>query len=50
MVAVRCGVIGARQASIFTGAGIVADSDSAAEYAETELKQLPMLRALGVVL
>ena len=50
IVAVRCGVIGARQASIFTGAGIVADSDPAAEYAETDLKQLPMLRALGVVL
>jgi isochorismate synthase len=50
VVAIRCGLISARQASIFTGAGIVADSDPAAEYAETDLKQLPMLRALGVVL
>jgi menaquinone-specific isochorismate synthase len=50
VVAIRCGLITATKAFIFTGAGIVADSDPASEYAETELKQLPLLRALGVVL
>ena len=50
VVAIRCGLISPRRASIFTGAGIVAESDPSAEYAETDLKQLPMLRALGVLL
>jgi isochorismate synthase len=49
VVAIRCGVLTPRRAFIFTGAGIVAGSDPAEEYSETELKQLPLLRALGVV-
>lgn len=49
VVAIRCGLLSERRAYVYTGAGIVADSDPAAEYAETELKQLPLLRALGVI-
>lgn len=47
-VAIRCGVLAGAQAHLYTGAGVVLGSDHAAEYAETALKQLPMLRALGV--
>jgi isochorismate synthase len=47
-VAIRCGVIAAADAYVYTGAGIVLNSDPHAEYEETALKQLPMLRALGV--
>ena len=50
VVAIRCGLLTPSRAYIYTGAGIVADSDPAAEYTETELKQLPMLRALGLSL
>jgi len=50
VVAIRCGLLTPTHAHVFTGAGIVDDSDAAAEYAETELKQLPMLRALGMVI
>jgi len=46
MVALRSAVLagGGRRATLFAGAGIVADSDPAAEWAETELK-LASLRA-----
>jgi isochorismate synthase len=47
-VAIRSGVVTKDRAWVFTGAGIVEDSDADAEYAETSLKQLPLLRALGV--
>jgi isochorismate synthase len=47
-VAIRCGVLAGTHAHLYTGAGVVLGSDHAAEYAETALKQLPMLRALGV--
>jgi isochorismate synthase EntC len=47
-VAIRCGVLAGTQAHLYTGAGVVLDSNHSAEYAETALKQLPMLRALGV--
>jgi len=43
------GVIEPSGARVYTGAGIVADSNPAAEYHETSLKQRPFLRALGVV-
>jgi isochorismate synthase EntC len=49
VVCIRCGTVGMERACVFTGAGIVADSQADSEYAETALKQLPMLRALGVV-
>ena len=48
-VAIRCGLVGPGVAHVYTGAGIVADSNPAAEYHETSLKQRPLLRALGVV-
>lgn len=48
VVAIRSGVIAADKAYVYTGAGIVEESDSDLEYAETQLKQLPLLRALGV--
>ena len=49
-VAIRCGVVAGANAVLYTGAGVVLDSEPEAEYAETALKQLPMLRALGVEL
>jgi isochorismate synthase len=49
-VAIRCGVVAGANAVLYTGAGVVLDSEPSAEYAETALKQLPMLRALGVEL
>jgi menaquinone-specific isochorismate synthase len=48
-VAIRCGVVEPGVAHVYTGAGIVADSNPAAEYHETSLKQRPFLRALRVV-
>jgi isochorismate synthase len=48
VVAIRCGVLAEGKAFVFTGAGIVGDSDAASEYAETALKQQPLLKALGV--
>jgi len=50
-IALRCGVIDpadTRRITIYAGCGIVAESDPAEEYAETEAKLLPMLEALGV--
>jgi isochorismate synthase len=47
-VAIRCGVLTPKRAYIYAGAGIVAASDAAAEYAETAGKMTPVLRALGV--
>lgn len=54
-VAIRSGLLspGLRsegEACLYTGAGIVAGSEPAAEYRETEWKQRPFLRALGVEL
>jgi menaquinone-specific isochorismate synthase len=49
-VAIRCALVGQDEALVYTGAGIVADSDAHSEYEETALKQVPMLRALGVEL
>lgn len=47
-VAIRSGLLNGRQASLYAGAGIMADSDTDAEYAETALKLKPMLSALGI--
>lgn len=47
-VAIRCGVLEEKRATIFAGAGVVAASTAAAEYAETAAKMTPVLRALGV--
>jgi isochorismate synthase len=45
-VALRSGTLAADRARLFTGAGIVADSDPEMEYFETQLKLQPMLDAL----
>jgi menaquinone-specific isochorismate synthase len=48
-LALRCGQLSAdgRHVRLYAGCGIVADSDPAAELAETEAKLLPMRQALG---
>jgi menaquinone-specific isochorismate synthase len=45
-VALRCATIDGRRAVLSAGAGIVAGSDPEAEWAETQAKLEPMLRAL----
>ncbi|MEJ7732719.1 MAG: isochorismate synthase [Polyangiaceae bacterium] len=47
-VALRSALVRGNQAWLFAGAGIVAGSVAARERAEVELKQRPMLNALGV--
>jgi isochorismate synthase len=47
-VAIRSALLAGRDATLYAGAGIVADSDPEAEYAETCLKMEPMLAALGM--
>lgn len=49
VVGIRCGVLHGSHAYVFTGSGIVGDSDPDAEYAETALKQQPLLGALGAL-
>lgn len=46
MVAIRSGLLTPTAAYVYAGAGITADSDPTAEYAETGLKQQALLRAL----
>ncbi|MWG36830.1 isochorismate synthase [Halomarina oriensis] len=46
-VAIRSGVAGGREATLFAGNGIVADSDPAAEWDEVRLKYRPILDELG---
>ena len=51
-IALRCGQIDAadpHRITIYAGCGIVAESDPAEEFAETEAKLLPMLEALAVL-
>lgn len=45
-VALRCALLHDDEATLYAGAGIVADSDPEAELAETRLKLQPMLSAL----
>lgn len=49
-IALRCGFLteDRRSITLYAGCGIVAESDPAEEYAETEAKLIPMLEALGV--
>jgi menaquinone-specific isochorismate synthase len=47
MVALRSARIQGSRARLFVGAGIVAGSSAEAEWRETEMKSLAMLRALG---
>lgn len=46
-VAIRSGLIQDKEASLFAGCGVVADSDPESEFKETDLKFSPMLTALG---
>lgn len=49
-IALRCGLIDPadpERITVYAGCGIVAGSDPAEEFAETEAKLLPMLEALG---
>ena len=46
-VSLRCAHVQGRVATVFAGAGIVADSDPRAEFEETQLKMRVMLDALG---
>lgn len=47
VVALRSGLLHGDRAYLYAGAGIVRDSDPAAEYAETETKLKTMMNALG---
>lgn len=49
-VVIRCGVLDGHQVELFAGAGIVAGSDPAMEWAETGTKLGTMLKALGLSL
>ena len=49
MVALRCGLVAGRDASLFAGCGIVADSDPAREWEESRMKLRPVISALGRV-
>ncbi len=46
-VAIRSALLRGATATLFAGCGLVADSDPAAEYAESQLKLRPLLTALG---
>ena len=48
-VAIRSGALTRHEAWLYAGAGIVEGSDATAEYAETRVKQTPMLAALGLL-
>ena len=45
-IALRCAELDGTRARLFAGGGIVADSDPAAELAETQAKLRPMQSAL----
>jgi menaquinone-specific isochorismate synthase len=47
VVAIRSGLLEGRRAHVWAGAGIVRDSDAAAEWDEVALKQRALLGALG---
>jgi isochorismate synthase len=47
MVALRCGLVRGRDAILFAGCGIVADSEAGREWDESRLKLRTMISALG---
>ena len=47
-IALRCGMIEGRRASLYTGAGLVEGSEAGIELEETQIKLRPMLGALGI--
>ncbi|MBM4762664.1 isochorismate synthase [Bacillus sp. B15-48] len=46
-VAIRSALVQGKEASLFAGCGVVADSDAESEFIETRIKFQPMLTALG---
>ncbi|MGB8664733.1 MAG: chorismate-binding protein, partial [Serratia inhibens] len=46
-IALRCGEIDDRRITLYSGGGLVGGSEEGAELAETEMKLVPMLAALG---
>jgi menaquinone-specific isochorismate synthase len=46
-VAIRSALMQGKEASLFAGCGVVADSEAESEYIETSIKFRPMLTALG---
>lgn len=48
IVGIRSALLNGKKATLFSGCGIVADSDPIEEYEETAMKFRPMLSALGV--
>lgn len=46
-VAIRSGVLRNNEATLFSGCGVVADSQPDSEFQETRMKFRPMLRAIG---
>ncbi len=46
-MALRSALVDGRQATLFAGCGVVANSDPAQEYAESRVKLRAMLAALG---
>lgn len=47
VVGLRSGLVQGKEATLFAGCGVVADSDAESEYTETSIKFRPMLNALG---
>ena len=50
VVGIRSALVQGSSATLFAGCGIVAESNAAAEYAESDWKLRPILAALGVAL
>ncbi len=46
-IAIRCGLVGPDSTLLYSGVGVVADSDPDEEWEESMLKMRPMLRALA---
>lgn len=47
-IALRCGLVEGKEVTLYAGGGLVNGSNTASEFAETELKLRPMLQALGL--
>jgi menaquinone-specific isochorismate synthase len=47
-IALRCGLIEGTVVTLYAGAGLVTGSDAERELEETDMKLVPMLRALGI--
>lgn len=47
IVGIRSGLVNGKDLTLFSGCGVVGDSDAKSEYEETDLKLRPMLESLG---